>query len=111
MEMLNGLEKNPLSADIAYSYGLHLVRTKQIEQAVEYFMSAMLLDTSNAQLAYTYVLAMDGNNQSQAALSELKRLIPQYKQQQQLVELGMYLSQKLNSRVSFQRFLKQLNNH
>jgi Tfp pilus assembly protein PilF len=104
------MAENPLSADMAYAYGLHLVRTKKIDQAVEYFKSAMVLDTLNPQLAYTYVLAMDGNNSSQAALSELMRLIPQYQQQQQLVELGMYLSQKLNTSSRFQEFLKQLHN-
>jgi predicted CXXCH cytochrome family protein len=107
--LLSGMDKVPQSAQIAYAYGLHLVRIKQLEPALEYFKNAMLLDNLNAQLAYTYVLALDGNNNSTAALSELKSLIPQYQQQQQLIELGMYLSQKLNKIADFKLFLQQLN--
>lgn len=107
--LLSGMNNIPKSAEMAYAYGLHLVRIQKLEQAVEYFKNAMLLDNSNAQLAYTYVLAMDGSSKSTEALSELIRLIPQYQQRQQLIELGLFLSQKLNTTVSFQAFLKQLN--
>jgi predicted CXXCH cytochrome family protein len=107
--LLSGMDKVPQSAEIAYAYGLHLVRIKKLEPALEHFKNAMLLDNLNAQLAYTYVLALDGNSKSTEALSELKRLIPQYQQQRQLIELGMYLSQKLNKTATFQSFLKQLN--
>lgn len=107
--LLRGMDKVPLSAEMAYSYGLHLVRIKNLDRAVEYFNKSMGLDKTNAQLAYTYVLALDGSSGATLALSELKRLIPQYQQQQQLVELGMYLAQKLDATADFQSFLRQLN--
>ncbi|MFQ3199116.1 MAG: putative CXXCH cytochrome family protein [Paraglaciecola sp.] len=107
--LLSGMENVPQSAEMAYAYGLHLVRIKQLDQAIEYFNKAMLLDSSNAQLAYTYILAMDGSRNATAALPELMMLIPRYQQPQQLVELGMYLAQKHHKTADFKSFLKQLN--
>lgn len=51
--LLSGMDKVPQSAEIAYAYGLHLVRIKKLEPALEHFKNAMLLDNLNAQLSYT----------------------------------------------------------
>lgn len=102
-----GLEKNPNSADIAYSYGLMLVRTKNIKAAITYFERAMNLNQQNAQLAYTYVLALDGAGQSVEALNQLKALIPNYQDNESLIELGLYLSQKNKLIKEYNWFSKQ----
>ena len=99
-----GLEKLPQSADILYSYGLHFVRLKQLDKAIERFYQAMKIDPNNAQLAYTYILAKDGKGESRQALDELKVLILTYEDKSALVELGLYLSQKLGSREDFAFF-------
>jgi predicted CXXCH cytochrome family protein len=102
--LLNGIEALPDSADIAYAYGLQLVRIKNITKAIEYFKQAMLLDERNPQLAYTYALALDGNNQTQFAIDVLKRVVYAYPNNSSLVELGLYLSRKHNSKTDFDWF-------
>ena len=62
---------------------------------------------SNAQYAYTYVLGLDGLGQSEAALKKLKTLIVHYQDRAQLKELGLYLSQKLNSRADYHWFMSK----
>jgi len=100
----DGLEKVPNSADVAYAYGLHLVRMKKINEAVEYFKQAMGLNPANEQLAYTYVLALDGNKQTMFAMNELKALITAYPAKTTLIELGQYLARKTNSREDYAWF-------
>ncbi|MEN8770160.1 MAG: cytochrome c3 family protein [Glaciecola sp.] len=102
-----GLEKNPRSADITYSYGLMLVRTKDIQQAIQYFYKAMNLNKQNPQLAYTYILALDGAGESSKAINELKTLVPMYTNNQSLIELGLYLSQKYQLRPEYNWFSQQ----
>ncbi|MDO6444154.1 cytochrome c3 family protein [Colwellia sp. 1_MG-2023] len=101
-----GLENVPLSGGINYSFGLHLVRQKKLSQAVDYFNKAMQLTADNAQYAYTYVLALDGLGQSQLSIDKLKQLIMGYQDKMQLKELGLYLSQKLNSRADYEWFMR-----
>jgi predicted CXXCH cytochrome family protein len=100
----NGLEKVPDSADVAYAYGLHLVRLKQISNAVDYFKKAMQLNLANEQLAYTYILALDGNGQTELAVKELKSLINSYQAKTSLIELGQFLTKKSNNREDFMWF-------
>lgn len=102
-----GLENLPLSADIAYSYGLHMVRQKSLPQAIQYFSKSVSLDPANPQLAYTYALAIDGTGDTRAAIKALKKLMPNYQNKQQLVELGLYLAQKAGSRSDFDWFQQQ----
>lgn len=102
--LINGLEKVPNSADVFYAYGLHLVRLKQISKAVDYFKQAMHLNADNEQLAYTYILALDGNNQTLLAITELKALINIYGAKTTLIELGQYLAQKTNNREDYDWF-------
>ncbi|MFT6268302.1 MAG: putative CXXCH cytochrome family protein [Alphaproteobacteria bacterium] len=104
-----GLEAVPNSADVAYAYGLHLVRMKNIKQALDYFKRAMQLNPQNVQLAYTYALALDSSNQTPFAIQELKRVIEQYPNNASLIELGLYLARKVNSKADFDWFT-QVNN-
>ncbi len=103
--LMKGMTNLPKSGAIKYSYGLHLVRQKNLAKAVTYFEKAMLLSSDNSQYAYTYVLAMDGTGQSAQALVKLKALILNYPDKGQLQELGLYLSQKLNSKVDYDWFI------
>ena len=101
-----GLTNIPLSGGINYSFGLHLVRQKKLSKAIIYFEKAMQLTTDNAQYAYTYVLALDGLGQSKQALNKLRSLADSYEDKTQLKELGLYLSQKLNSRSDYDWFMR-----
>jgi len=99
-----GIKNNPNSADLHYSYGLHFVRQKKIEKGLVLFERAMTLMPDNPQYAYTYILALDGAGQSKQALTTLKTLIMNYQNNAQLKELGLYLSQKLQSKADYDFF-------
>ena len=101
-----GIKKNAKSAAIHYSYGLHFVRQKNMNKAIDLFDKAMTLMPDNSQYAYTYVLALDGIGQSKHALNTLKNLISTYQNKAQLKELGLYLAQKLKLREEYYWFLK-----
>jgi Tfp pilus assembly protein PilF len=101
-----GIKSNPKSADLHYSYGLHFVRQKKLDKGLIHFEKAMSLMPNNPQYAYTYVLGLDGAWQSKHALTKLKTLIINYQDKSQLRELGLYLSQKLNSRAEYSWFMK-----
>ena len=101
-----GIENNPKSAAMHYSYGLHFVRQKKLEKALVLFEKSMMLMPNNAQYAYTYILGLDGAGQSRQALTKLKVLIINYQDNAQLKELGLYLSQKLNSSLEYNWFNK-----
>ena len=94
----------PKSGAIKYSYGLHHVRQKSLAKAISSFESAMSLSPNNSQYAYTYILAMDGEGKSMQALVTLKSLILNYPDKEQLRELGLYLSQKLNRKADYDWF-------
>lgn len=102
--LMKGLSKIPLSGAINYSFGLHLVRQKQISKAIEYFKKAMDLTPSDSLYAYTYILALDGLGDSTEALVTLKTVIIQYQDKAQLKELGLYLSQKTNNKSEYEWF-------
>jgi len=99
-----GIKNNPKSADLHYSYGLHFVRQKKIEKGLVLFEKAMILMPDNPQYANTYILALDGAGQSKQALTTLKTLIMNYQNNAQLKELGLYLSQKLQSKADYDFF-------
>ncbi|NQY37692.1 MAG: hypothetical protein HRT37_22610 [Alteromonadaceae bacterium] len=101
-----GIKKNPKSAALYYSYGLHFVRQKKIEKALPLFEKSMKLMPDNSQYAYTYILALDGAGQSKQALTKLKAIIVNYLDNSQLKELGLYLSQKLNTKADYDWFMK-----
>jgi len=104
--LIKGMSNLPKSGAIKYSYGLHLVRQKMLAKAVTYFEKSMLLSPENAQYVYTYILALDGEGKSSEALVKLKSLIHNYSDKAQLHELGLYLSQKLNSKADYDWFMK-----
>jgi len=101
-----GIENNPKSAALHYSYGLHFVREKKIEIGLPLFEKSMELSPDDPQYAYTFVLAMDGAGQSRQALTKLRTLIINYQDIAQLKELGLYLSQKLKLRSEYDWFIK-----
>jgi len=100
----DGMQKVPFSADLAYAFGLHLIRIKKISLSVSSFAQAMRLDDSNAQFAYTYILALDGTGKSEQALRELRALSPHYQYDAQLIELGLYIAKKLQREDDFRWF-------
>jgi predicted CXXCH cytochrome family protein len=104
--LTKGMTLLPQSSEIAYSFGLHLVRIKNIEQAVRYLEKAMILSPGEVQLAYTYALALDGNDQTDLAIQRLKMLIGEYTDNSSLIELGLFLSHKTNKRAQFEWFSK-----
>ncbi|MCP3673271.1 MAG: hypothetical protein GY829_02195 [Gammaproteobacteria bacterium] len=106
---VQGLKKIPKSAVIRYSYGLHLVRTKQLDLAVNEFKLAMKYAPEVVQYAYTYVLALDGQGNTRLAVEKLQVLISNYQDYSQLVELGLSLSQKLQDRTSYDFFARRRN--
>ncbi len=101
-----GIKNNPTSANLHYSYGLYFVRQKKLSKAINLFEKAMFLMPENSQYAYTLVLAIDGEGKSQHALAELKALIGYYQDNAQLKELGLYLSQKVQSKSDYDWFMK-----
>lgn len=101
-----GIKNNPKSANLHYSYGLYFVRQQKITKAITFFVKAMTLMPTNSQYAYTYILALDGAGQSQQALDKLKALMADYQNNEQLKELGLYLSQKLQSKADYDWFIK-----
>ena len=102
--LLKGMNKLPKSGLMKYAYGLHLVRQKSLDKAIAFFDESLALSPDNAQYAYTYILAMDSAGHSTKALMKLKLLITTYADKQQLKELGLYLSQKLNNRIDYNYF-------
>ena len=105
--LAKGIKNNPKSAALHYSFGLHFTRQKKIEKALPLFKKSMMLQPSNQQYAYTFVLAIDGSGQSRKALDKLKNVMVNYQDKSQLKELGLYLSQKLNSRSDYDWFMSQ----
>lgn len=103
--LTKGMKNNPKSAALHYSYGLHLVRQKNMNKAILLFEKGLVLMPDEPQYAYTYLLALDGVGKSKQALRTLKKLILTYQNKSQLKELGLYLSQKLKSRDDYNWFM------
>ncbi|GBL05364.1 cytochrome c3 family protein [Glaciecola sp. KUL10] len=103
-----GIQNNSKSADVAYAYGLHKVRQKELKKAIALFAKSMKLAPNNSIFAYTYILALDGLGQPKQAMRELKALMSKYTHDNQnLVQLGLYLAQKNGSREDFVWFERQ----
>ncbi|WP_111979964.1 multiheme c-type cytochrome [Algibacillus agarilyticus] len=100
-----GIKNNPLSAILNYSYGLHLIRQKQVHKSINLFKKAFELDSSNAQYLYTFTLALDNIGQTNKALQILLTHVERFKGNAQVQEMGLYLAQKLNERAAYQRFI------
>ncbi|WOH39453.1 multiheme c-type cytochrome [Thalassotalea fonticola] len=95
----------PTSALLHYGYGLHFVRQQQLNKAIPLFKKSMALSPQDQQYAYIYALAIDGTGDTVKAIELLRDMVNAYGQNQQLVELGLSLSQKANSRVDFDYFM------
>ncbi len=103
-----GLEATPNAAMLQYSYGLHLIRSKQIGDALNAFAKAVKISPDNSQFAYVYLIAMDANGQTKRALSILKSIIRRFNGDPQLAQLGMSYAQKMNDEQSYNYFAKFL---
>ena len=100
-----GMKKLPNAAGLKYAYALHLVRTQQHSKALGFFEKAMLLEPSSEQYLYAYILSLDGQGETVAALNKLSKLITNYANYQQLKELGVYLAQKSQNRQMYDWFM------
>ncbi|WP_435274116.1 multiheme c-type cytochrome [Psychrobium sp. nBUS_13] len=99
-----GLKNLPKSGALSYAYGLHLVRMRQHQKALDYFQQATVLDPQSSQYLYAFILSLDGQGESSKALVELKNRITGYRDRQQLKELGRYLANKSQHRAMFEWF-------
>jgi len=103
------LKAMPQDAIVHYSYGLYLIRNKQAKSAIAAFKKAVKLDPSNAQFIYLYALALDSVGKTKQATMHLRMMINKANNPQQLAQLGLNFSQKLNDAKSYQFFNKFLN--
>ncbi|MDO6710678.1 ammonia-forming cytochrome c nitrite reductase subunit c552 [Aliiglaciecola sp. 2_MG-2023] len=103
-----GLTANPKSAVLHYAQGLHLIRQQQKLQSIKSFKQAIKWDSQNVQYAYVYFIALDSVDQTKRAVSELKKVIKQYNNAPQLIELGISFSRKIGDQGSF-NFFQRLN--
>ncbi|WP_342806260.1 ammonia-forming cytochrome c nitrite reductase subunit c552 [Alteromonas sp. M12] len=103
-----GLTANPKSAVLHYAQGLHLIRQQQKLQSIKSFKQAIKWDSQNVQYAYVYFIALDSVDQTKRAVSELKKVIKQYNNAPQLIELGINFSRKIGDQGSF-NFFQRLN--
>jgi len=103
------LKAMPQNAMVHYSYGLYLIRNKQAQNAITAFKQAVKLDPNNAQYIYLYALALDSVGKTKQATMHLRIMISKANNPQQLAQLGLSFSQKLNDAKSYQFFNKILN--
>ncbi len=99
-----GIKALPKSGALHYSYGLHLIRTGQRSKATGYFAKALMFAPGTEQYIYTYALALDGEGKTAQGLALLKQQIIAMPHSKQLRELGIYLSQKMQDRESYEWF-------
>ncbi|EWH10399.1 hypothetical protein DS2_07998 [Catenovulum agarivorans DS-2] len=98
-----GLTHNPQSADIHYSYALHLIRIKQYQQALKHAEMAYTNAFNPTQYLYTYTLLMDNLGQTNQALQKLWQHKGDLAINRELKDLALYMAQKLNNRMMYQR--------
>jgi len=103
------LKALPKDGMIHYSFGLHLIRNKNKQQAIESFKKAVKLEPTNSQYIYLYVLARDNVGQTKQALIQLRMMISKADNPIQLAQLGANLSQKTADQKSYQFFTRYLN--
>jgi tetratricopeptide (TPR) repeat protein len=97
-----GLKSTPTSAMLHYSYAMHLVRNKNYKGAISSLETALNLTPSNSQIAYVYIVALDSTGQ--LALARLKSMTNRFRADQQMIQLGLSLAQKLQDQPSFNYF-------
>ncbi|MCA0892170.1 multiheme c-type cytochrome [Microbulbifer agarilyticus] len=105
--LAQGLENNPKSGTLHYAQGLLEIRSGNKNTSVKSFREAMRHEPDNERYAYLYFLALDSIGQTDKAQRELKHLVKRYRNNAQLIQLGLNFSQKLQDRESFQFFLLQ----
>ena len=103
----SGIEANPTAGILRYSFAMFQVRNQEKQEALKSISKAVNLEPTNPQYAYIYILLVDDVQSTQKAIRELRRLVNRYSNRQQLVQLGMQLSQKASDYESA-RFFQQL---
>ncbi|MGJ8694537.1 MAG: multiheme c-type cytochrome [Thalassotalea sp.] len=98
----------PKSALLHYSYGLHQIRNQEKAASVQSFSTALRLQPDNSQYAYIYLLALDNTGKTKQALATLKMQINRYKNNSQMLQLGLSFAQKLQDRNAYQSFSQYL---
>ncbi|MDO6426104.1 ammonia-forming cytochrome c nitrite reductase subunit c552 [Thalassotalea sp. 1_MG-2023] len=97
-----GIKANPKSGQLQYSYALSLIRALKHSKAIEFLEKAKNSSPNTMLFAYTYWLALDNLNNTQTALDLLMQELPNYGNDPQLIELGLFLAKKLNDDKSYQ---------
>ena len=83
------------SAAANHSYGLALVRNKDVEQAVRYFKLATEQDDSTARYAYVYSIALDSIGRGEESVAVLKQASVNWSNQYDLLILEVLYREKL----------------
>ncbi|QBY04257.1 hypothetical protein E2K93_07580 [Thalassotalea sp. HSM 43] len=104
-----GLQTNPTSAVLNYSFGMHQIRAGNKQSALSAFNKAIKYEASNPQYALVYFLTLDSLGQTQKALRQIKSTLRKYNYDPQLFELGVSYARKLNDQQSMQYFQKVYN--
>lgn len=89
---------------LLYSYGMHNIRIKKLNTAINSFAKALKIQPNNSQYAYIYLLALDSNKQTKLALAKLKIMATKFKDNAQMMQLGLSFAQKLQDRKSYHYF-------
>ncbi|MCF2949836.1 hypothetical protein L0668_17085 [Paraglaciecola aquimarina] len=104
-----GINANPKSGMLHYSFGLHQIRSGDKQNSLKSFQQAIKLEPENSQYAYVYFIALDNLGKTKQALAQLKMVIGKYPAPYQLAQLGMSYAQKLQDRVAYDYFQRYLN--
>ena len=103
-----GIEANPKASLLRYSFAMFQVRNQKKEEALKSIRSAVNLELYNPQYAYIFILLIDDVQNTQKAISELKRIVSRYENRRQLVQLGLKLSHKIKDYQSVQFFQRMI---
>lgn len=106
--LLSGIEANPDSSILRYSYAMFQIRRQEKEQALKSMSKAVKLEQANPQFAYIYILLIDDVETTEKAISELQKIINRYDNRRQLIELGLQLSRKVADSKSAKLFQNML---
>lgn len=98
------LQAVPKSAELRYSYALHLVRAKQLEQALVESKRALALAPDDPQMATLYLLVLDGLGRTREGLLWLQSRWSDYDAYPSVRQLGLSLAGKIQDLTLLQWF-------
>lgn len=108
--LLEGLKQSPESPELHHAYGLLLVREDRKAEALVEFRKASQLVPDNTRFAYVYAVALDSIGQSQAALSEIRRVLPSNGTDAELLIAAATFSRNAGDYKAMQGYLQALIN-